>query len=155
MRFVVYDVDDRRRVDDVKKHDLIGQMECTLADIFTAGQQYTRTLKVPGSCMSVCVYGWLPSYEIPDGTASLHWTGAHLPIEVYIFHCIVFQVDKFVCSCQHNTIVYRFFHEWPGRSTVNALSLPCSCISGENHHPGGGNTRLQVHSYSPAVCCQT
>ena len=50
MRFVVYDVDDKRQVDKVKKHDLIGQVECSLADAVTAGQKYTRTLRIPGSC---------------------------------------------------------------------------------------------------------
>ncbi len=49
MRFVVYDVDDKRRVDDVSRHDLIGQVECNLAEVVTAGQQYSRTLRLPGS----------------------------------------------------------------------------------------------------------
>ena len=49
LQFVVYDVDDKKRVDDVKRHDLIGHMECTMADIVTAGQQYTRNLRKAGT----------------------------------------------------------------------------------------------------------
>ena len=48
VKFVVYDVDDRRRVEETQRHDLIGEMECTLADIVTAGQRYQRTLRVKG-----------------------------------------------------------------------------------------------------------
>lgn len=47
-RFTVYDVDDKKHVDDVKKHDIIGTVECTLAELVTAGQQYTRTLRHNG-----------------------------------------------------------------------------------------------------------
>ncbi len=49
LKFVVYDVDDRRRVEDVSRHDLIGQLECNLAEIVTSGQQYSRTLRKPGA----------------------------------------------------------------------------------------------------------
>ena len=49
LQFVVYDVDDKKRVDDARKHDLIGSMECTLADVVTAGQQYTRNLRKAGT----------------------------------------------------------------------------------------------------------
>lgn len=48
LKFVVYDVDDRNHVDDLNRHDLIGQMQCTLADVVTAGQQYSRTLRHQG-----------------------------------------------------------------------------------------------------------
>ena len=50
LRFVVLDVDDRKHVDDVSRHDHIGSVECTLADIVTAGQQYKRTLRDKGTC---------------------------------------------------------------------------------------------------------
>ena len=50
MKFVVYDVDDHKRVEEIQRHDLIGEMECTLADIVTAGQQYQRTLRAKGLC---------------------------------------------------------------------------------------------------------
>ena len=45
LKFSVIDVDDKKHIDDISKHDLIGEMECTLADIVTAGQQYKRTLR--------------------------------------------------------------------------------------------------------------
>ena len=44
-KFAVYDVDNYNSIDDVSKQELIGTMECSLADIVTAGQQYTRTLR--------------------------------------------------------------------------------------------------------------
>ena len=49
MKFMVLDVDDKKRVDDPSRHDLIGVLECQLADLVTAGQQYTRTLRLPGA----------------------------------------------------------------------------------------------------------
>ena len=49
MKFMVFDVDDKKRIDDTKRHDLIGEMECLLADIVTAGQRYTRNIKLPGA----------------------------------------------------------------------------------------------------------
>lgn len=48
LKFTVVDVDDRSRVDDISRHDLIGELECTLADLVTAGQQYERTLRLKG-----------------------------------------------------------------------------------------------------------
>ncbi len=51
-KFIVYDVDDRKHVDDARRHDLIGETECTLADIVTAGKQYTRNLRNKGSSFS-------------------------------------------------------------------------------------------------------
>ena len=44
----MYDVDDRQHVHDVRRHDLIGEMECLLADIVTAGQEYKRNLREKG-----------------------------------------------------------------------------------------------------------
>ena len=49
LKFVVLDVDDRKHLDDVSRHDHIGSVECTLADIVTAGQQYKRTLREKGT----------------------------------------------------------------------------------------------------------
>ena len=49
MKFTVYDVDDRRHVEDVSRHDLIGEMECTLAEIVTAGKEYKRNLREKGN----------------------------------------------------------------------------------------------------------
>ena len=48
LKFITYDIDDPKHVDDIKRHDLIGEVECTLADIVTAGQQYKRTLRKQG-----------------------------------------------------------------------------------------------------------
>lgn len=77
LKFTVYDVDDRKHVNDVQRHDLIGEMECTLADIVTAGQEYKRNLREKGNLNSVswqtrlevlcvltgtpyCLFDWLP-----------------------------------------------------------------------------------------------
>lgn len=56
LKFIVLDVDDKKHVDDIGRHDLIGNMECTLADIVTAGQQYKRTLRDKGE--------WAHSYSL-------------------------------------------------------------------------------------------
>ena len=53
LRFVVLDVDDRKHVDDVSRHDHIGSVECTLADIVTAGQRYKRTLRDKGIIITI------------------------------------------------------------------------------------------------------
>ena len=41
-------MDDKQRVEDISRHDLVGELECTLADLVTAGQKYTRTLRLKG-----------------------------------------------------------------------------------------------------------
>ena len=51
LKFIVLDIDSKKHVDDVGKHDLIGEMECSLADIVTAGQQYKRTLRSKGTVL--------------------------------------------------------------------------------------------------------
>ena len=48
LKFSVYEVDDKHRIDDTTRHDFIGAMECSLADIVAAGQQYKRTLRASG-----------------------------------------------------------------------------------------------------------
>jgi len=48
LKFVVYDVDDRKQVDDVSRHDFIGEIQCSLADIITAGHQYRGRLRNKG-----------------------------------------------------------------------------------------------------------
>ena len=50
LKFVVYDIDNAKHVDDTKRHDLIGALECTLADVVAAGQQYKRNLRDKGHC---------------------------------------------------------------------------------------------------------
>ena len=51
LKFTVYDVDDKHHIDDTTRHDFIGAMECSLADIVAAGQQYKRTLRVSGELL--------------------------------------------------------------------------------------------------------
>ena len=48
LRWVVYDVDNRLRIDDPSKQELIGSMECSLANIVTGGRAYTRSLRAGG-----------------------------------------------------------------------------------------------------------
>ena len=48
LKFVVYDIDDRRKVDDASKQELIGETESTLAAIVSAGQRYDRKLRNKG-----------------------------------------------------------------------------------------------------------
>jgi len=43
-RVEVYDVDDKRHLDDLSKHDFIGEAQFTLADVVTAGKTFTRKL---------------------------------------------------------------------------------------------------------------
>ena len=66
LKFVVYDIDNKKHIDDVSKHDLIGQVECTLADIVTAGQQYKRTLREKGEQCGVCVCVWHRILVLPQ-----------------------------------------------------------------------------------------
>ena len=48
LKFVVYDVDDRKHVEDLSRQDFIGQIQCSLADIVTDGQQFRGRLKNQG-----------------------------------------------------------------------------------------------------------
>lgn len=48
LKFVVVDIDDKSKIDDIRRHDMIGELECALADLVTAGQQYERTLRLNG-----------------------------------------------------------------------------------------------------------
>lgn len=48
LKFSVLDIDDPKRIDDIKRHDMIGELECTLANIVTAGQKYQRNLREKG-----------------------------------------------------------------------------------------------------------
>lgn len=49
-------MDNKARVDDTRRHDFIGEMECSLADIVTSGQLYKRTLRMKG--MYITPYYW-------------------------------------------------------------------------------------------------
>ncbi|KAL5473586.1 hypothetical protein EMCRGX_G028088 [Ephydatia muelleri] len=48
LQFVVYDVDDKHHVDNIDKQQLLGAMECTLAEIVAAGVHLTKPLKLQG-----------------------------------------------------------------------------------------------------------
>ncbi|KAL5473574.1 hypothetical protein EMCRGX_G028070 [Ephydatia muelleri] len=48
LQFVVYDVDDKHHVDNIEKQQLLGAMECTLAEIVAAGVQLTKPLILKG-----------------------------------------------------------------------------------------------------------
>ena len=72
LKFVVVDIDDKVRIDDISKHDLIGELECTLADLVTAGQQYERTLRLNGELM------W--------GHTSMHDKRIHSLLHPHPFH---------------------------------------------------------------------
>ena len=48
LKFSCYDVDNRRCIDDASKQEMIGEAECTLAEIVTAGQVYRRKLRYRG-----------------------------------------------------------------------------------------------------------
>ena len=67
---MVYDVDNKVHVDDTRRHDLIGEMECTLADIVTGGQLYKRTLRMKGMYVTPCVLTLTP--HLSDHSFPLH-----------------------------------------------------------------------------------
>ncbi|XP_019852495.1 PREDICTED: copine-9-like isoform X2 [Amphimedon queenslandica] len=48
LKFIVYDIDDKKHIDNPKNQDIIGEMTCTLADIVAAGQRYERKLRHKG-----------------------------------------------------------------------------------------------------------
>eukprot|EP00731_Ephydatia_muelleri_P028945 Em0020g589a len=49
LQFVVYDVDDKHHVDNIDKQQLLGAMECTLAEIMAAGVHLTKPLGLKGN----------------------------------------------------------------------------------------------------------
>lgn len=48
LKVVVYDVDSELRIEDLSRHDLLGEVEVTLADIISAGQTLSKSLTVKG-----------------------------------------------------------------------------------------------------------
>ena len=50
VKVVVYDVDSEKHIGDFSRHDLLGEMEVTLAEIISAGQTLSKSLRVPGKC---------------------------------------------------------------------------------------------------------
>lgn len=60
LKFVVYDVDSERHIDDLSRHDLIGEAEFTLADVISAGQVLAKALHKHGkkdNCGKIHVQG--------------------------------------------------------------------------------------------------
>ena len=44
LRVAVYDVDDDKHVDDLSRHDFIGETQFTLGEVVAAGRVFTRQL---------------------------------------------------------------------------------------------------------------
>ena len=44
LRVAVYDVDDKKHLDDLLRHDFIGEAKFTLAEVVAAGKVFTRQL---------------------------------------------------------------------------------------------------------------
>ena len=71
VKVVVYDVDSERHIEDLSRHDTLGEVEVTLADIISAGQTLSKSLKLQGksptslvcicapSCIRMCVWVWV------------------------------------------------------------------------------------------------
>eukprot|EP00731_Ephydatia_muelleri_P028931 Em0020g575a len=49
LQFAVYDVDDKQHVDNIDKQQLLGAMECTLAEVMAAGEHLTKSLRLQGN----------------------------------------------------------------------------------------------------------
>ena len=57
LKFSCYDVDDKKNVEHLAKQEVIGELECTMAEVVTAGQKYQRKLRYKGNQYSRCVNG--------------------------------------------------------------------------------------------------
>ena len=44
LRVAVYDVDDKKHLDDLSRHDFIGEAKFTLGEVVAAGRVFTRQL---------------------------------------------------------------------------------------------------------------
>ena len=64
LKVVVYDVDSELRIEDLSRHDLLGEVEVTLADIISAGQTLTKSLTVRGECPTGLVCTCAASYVL-------------------------------------------------------------------------------------------
>ena len=76
LKFVVLDIDDKKHIDDAGRHDLVGEVECTLADIVTAGQQYKRTLRDKGMHASAVTH-WVCNANCVQAAVSVKLTSAY------------------------------------------------------------------------------
>ena len=48
LKVAVYDVDDKRHIDDLTRHDFIGEAKFTLGEVVSAGRVFTRRLTSVG-----------------------------------------------------------------------------------------------------------
>ena len=58
LQFAVYDADDKHHVDNIDKQQLLGTMECTLAEIVAAGVHLTKPLGLKGGYI-FCLHAYL------------------------------------------------------------------------------------------------
>ena len=72
LQFAVYDVDDKHHVDNIDKQELLGTVECTLAEIMAAGEHLTKSLRLRGVYF-MCVL----IIEIYLCALRQHWKKAH------------------------------------------------------------------------------
>ena len=105
LKFLVVDIDDKHRVEDISRHDLIGELECTLADLVTAGQKYTRTLRLKGlkkvaSCVISVV---LSSKRVMNNTSVL------VLVHVLTLY-LLFLAVHFECELCTLSILYIYVH---------------------------------------------
>ena len=61
VKVVVYDVDSERHIEDLSRHDTLGEVEVTLADIISAGQTLSKSLKLKGKSPTGLVCICVPS----------------------------------------------------------------------------------------------
>ena len=53
LRVAVYDVDDKKHLDDLSRHDFIGEAKFTLAEVVAAGRVFTRRLTSASEYMTI------------------------------------------------------------------------------------------------------
>ena len=53
LRVAVYDVDDKKHLDDLSRQDFIGEAKFTLGEVVAAGQVFTRQLTSASENMSL------------------------------------------------------------------------------------------------------
>ena len=60
IKVAVYDVDDKRHIDDLSRHDFIGVATFTLGEVVAAGQVFTRRLTSTSKhAYDQCITLWL------------------------------------------------------------------------------------------------
>ena len=88
LKFACYDADNKKEVDNLAKQELIGEVECTMAEIVTAGQKYERKLRLKGTCNC--------SVLIQNGMLLIAINYAHIYILLYIMY-LQFTTSSSVC----------------------------------------------------------